>query len=181
MTPTREAEKETGLVIRNAGRSPRRSRPTGLTVMEVVLGALIVGCAAIPVLELIRSSTVALEITEIETAARGLGADVLESIAEADASPRSPLPGTGDSMMGVERRWDEVVDESPSLRKAFPKSDLSSLFDTAEVKVAVTKESPCAHPAVAGGPGLDWYEVTVSWRGHDGQRKGVTLGRLVEP
>lgn len=157
------------------------TRRSGLSLVEVLIAAVIIGVSAIPVLELVRSGTAQLEVSEIEAASRQLGADVLERIAGPSLGDKEKgLSAKFVSTMKGDLRWDEVIKEDPSLARNFPFDGIRSLLDLAEVRVAVEKKSPVEHPALGPAKQLEAYIVKVSWKDRNEERKEVTYARLVD-
>src|SRR5260370_453394 len=93
-------------------------RKTGLSLIEILIGAVIIGVSAVPVLELVRSGTSQLEVSEIEAAPRQLGADVLERVA---GPPLIHDKGLSEALLMLKEkpgRWEQVIQADPPLKKA---------------------------------------------------------------
>lgn len=154
-------------------------RRRGLSLVEVLIGAFIIGISALPILELIRSSTSALEVTEVEVAARQFGADVLERVAGPRVGPDRGLEALR-ILMESPISWTELVKKDPTLAKSFPVYALGSLLETADVRVFLVEKESYPHPAIGDGDELSAYRVTVSWTDRHDRRKKVTLARFVD-
>lgn len=155
-----------------------RIRKRGLSLLEIVFGAMIIGLSALPILELLRSSTVSLQVTETEAAARALAADVLERFA-------SPVHGAGrevgrgtQRMLGVPVAWKDLIKEDPFLSHGFPKA-LEPLLEQSDLRVTLNVQT-VSHAALAPSTGVEWYTVTASFRDRNDNRTEVALGRFVD-
>jgi hypothetical protein len=152
----------------------------GLSVLEVVLAALVIGVSAIPVLELMRSSTVSLEINLVDAAARGLAADVLERL--------SGPPNFEDPLVGVVTKksagqpvdWETVFADDRALAHAFPKADVARLLDQYKVKLLIKMHKASEHGGSSDVSGMTCYEVHALWLDRQERLKEVTFARLVE-
>lgn len=155
----------------------------GLGLTEIVLAAFVIGVSALPVLELIRSSTSSLEVTEAEVAARSLAADVLEQIAARTVDGSSSLDVVSSKFKGVPRAWDVVLDQNAALREHFPRAELAPILNLVQARVTVDWDEPYGHPALGTGSDLTLYKVTVAWQAPGDLARGereVTLARLTE-
>lgn len=153
----------------------------GLSLVEVLIGVVIVGVSALPILELVRSGTVSLEVTEVEAAARQLASDVLERA----SGPREGLDrGLSEAftngVKGQPVAWSQVLELDPSLKRSFPVAELGPLLDTADVRVNLQSKSPHPHAVFGKNEGIESYVVTVQWVDRNERVKKVTLARLVE-
>ena len=159
-----------------------RSRRPGLSLVEVLMGAVIIGVSALPILELIRSGTASLEVNEIDAAARQLASDVLERLCGPNyGTPRVPPPLR--AMLRSPAAWRDFVSADPALAYGYPVSPgqpLARLLDTADVRVTLEEQSPFTAAAVPGGSDLAAYTVTVSWSDRNDQRKKVKIARIVD-
>ena len=160
------------------------ARRLGMSLMEVVIGALILGVSGVLVIELVRSSTVNLELTEIEAVARGLAADLLERYAQGSYADAASEQKATKITFGVPVKWDAAVDD-PAFRFGFPKEKLQSLLDTYQVMFTVDVK-PLAHPTY-GGASLSHVSVKVQWLDQTGRSrdasseyKSVTYACLVD-
>lgn len=153
----------------------------GLSLVEVLIAAVIIGVAAIPVIELVRSGTVHLQVSEVEAASRQLGADVLERIAgTALGDKEKGLSAKFLTNMKGDLRWDEVIKEDPSLARKFPFEGMKTLLDLAEVRISIERKSPYEHPSLGPAKELESFSVKVSWKDRNDERKDVTYARLVD-
>jgi hypothetical protein len=151
-----------------------------LSLAEVVIAALIVGVSAIPVLELVRSGTSQLEVSEIEAAARQLGSDVLERVAGPSFGADKGLTDAFKKLLETDVRWSDVIKADASLGKEFPPEGLSSLLDLHDTRLRLKIESPYDHPDLGPAKKLEAYTVTVSWNDRNGIKKEVTFARLID-
>jgi len=152
----------------------------GLSLMEVVLAALVIGVSAIPVLELMRSSTSSLEINQVDAAARGLAADVLERLS-GPLNFADPLVGAvTKNTAGVPVAWDVVFGDDRSLTHGFPKAEVSRLLDQYRVKLLVKMHQASEHGGSSDLSGMTCYEVHAMWFDRDERLKEVAFARLVE-
>ena len=155
--------------------------PRGLSLVEVLIAAVIIGVSTIPVLELVRSGTVRLEISEVEAACRQLGADVLERIAgPALGDKQKGLSATFITNMKGDLRWDDLIKQDPALAHHYPFDGMKALLDQAEARISVDRQSPVEHPSLGPGKQLESYSVTISWKDRNDERKEVTYARLVD-
>jgi hypothetical protein len=153
-------------------------RAAGLSLTEIVVGALIIGLSALPILELSRSSTVHLQVSHTEAVARAVAADVLERFA-------SPVHGEGrqvgtitQSVLGAPAPWQQIIKADPYLSYRFPRK-LESVLENSQVKISLDVKT-VSHPALAPSTGVQWYTVTVSFKDRYEGRTEVTLGRFVD-
>lgn len=155
-------------------------RRRGLTLIEVLIAAMIIGVSAIPVLELVRSGTSQLEVSEIEAAARQLGSDLLERVAGPSFGTDKGLTDAFKKLLATDVRWSDVWKADDSLKKAFPTEGLPALLDLHDVRLRLEVQSPYDHPDLGTAKALEAYIVTVSWTDRNDQRKEVAFARLVD-
>lgn len=154
---------------------------SGLSLVEVLIAAFIVGVSAIPVLELVRSGTSQLEISEIEVAARQVGADLLERVAGPGLGEDKGLTPAFKLRLAQPVSWGQVLDADASLAKKFPrKSSLTDLLDKHDARVHLTVHEPYDHPVAGAARKLAAYVVTVTWTGTGDAARKVTFARLVD-
>ena len=150
----------------------------GLSLVEALIAAMIIGVSALTILEAIRSGTRQLAVTEAEAAARQLGADLLRRV----AGPRlGPDTGVSDNLRHVlaqPARWSLVLQEDAALAQGFPRDALAPLLDEVGVRLQLTI-APCTDPGVGDAP-VDSAVVTVYWADRNERQKKVTLARLLE-
>jgi hypothetical protein len=156
------------------------SRRRALSLVEVLLGAFIIGVSALPILELMRSGTESLEITETEAAARQLGADLLRRL----AGPRTDLDlglskNLENDLKARPTRWEQMLEEDPALKHGFPADALKGLLDNANVRLSLEVIAPYPHEALGKAPAQALI-VTVFWTDRNGRDKKVKLARLVD-
>lgn len=145
----------------------------GLSLVEVMIAAFVVGVSAIPVLELVRSGTAQLQISEIEVAARQVGADLLERVAGPSLGEDKGLTPEFKKLLAAPVRWSQVLAADASLDAGFPKEGLIALLDKHDTRVNLeVKPIP--------DKDLESYAVTVTWKGTNDDRRKVTFARLVE-
>lgn len=154
----------------------RRTR--GLSLLEIIFGAMIIGLSALPVLELLRSSTVSLQVTETEAAARALAADVLERFASPVHGASREVSRVTSHMLGVPLPWQQIIREDPFLSYGFPKK-LEPLLEQSDLKIMLSVKT-VSHPALAPSTGVEWYTVTASFKDRFDGRTEVALGRFVD-
>lgn len=187
----------------------RPRRTIGFSLIEIVVAALVIGSSAIMILELIRASTVTLEVTEYEAAARTLAADVMKRLVGqklADADPLLIDPKTRKPTQFVnapipfrtlfEPANGQFADKA--LARAFPLGEVGKLLDLTEATVKITVESPWKGDASSSTPdpqlypdvyskpisntttGIDLYRVNVHYMDpRDKREKDVNLVRLL--
>jgi hypothetical protein len=155
----------------------RRSR--GLSLVELVIAALVLGVSGVVVLELIRSSTVHLQLTEAEVAARGFAADVMERYGGPPHFVAQAASKTTTGLFKAEVGWDDLLSNDPWLREGFPREAVAPLLDKALVRLQMKREPAPPHPALGTPEGLILVTVTVSWIDHDDRRREVSLARYV--
>lgn len=151
----------------------------GLSVVEIVLAALVIGFSALPVLELLRSSTVSLQVNEVDAAARGLAADVLERLS-GPLNYQDPLVGRViQDATGVPTDWQLIFGDDRSLAHGFPKPQVAKLLDQARALLLIKMHKASEHGA-ANLAGMTCYEVHVLWYDQQERLKEVAFARLVE-
>jgi hypothetical protein len=146
-----------------------------LSLVEVVLGALVISVSAIPVIELIRASTASLEVTEIEAAARALGADTLERLAGPAVFGHRLWPAVADN---AEVPAQVMLESDPVLARGYPRETLGPLLARHHTTLSVSLERDLSHPAWGDRKGMDRYRVRVRWLGLDDNAREVALVRL---
>lgn len=155
-------------------------RARGLSLVEVLIGAVIIGVSALPVLELIRSGTRSLAITGTEAAARQLGADLVRRLSGPRIGQDRGVSPALAALLAAPARWSQVLDADPSLAYGFPVKELAPLLDEADVRVALEIKSPFAHPALGSAAAVDAFIVTVYWNDANQRSRQVKLARLVD-
>lgn len=157
-----------------------------VSLLEIVLGALILGISGVTVLELVRSNTANLQLTEIEVIARGMGADLLERYARPSVHDfPSEQPATRIAL-GVPTKWDLVV-EDPSMKYGFRREELASLLTQYDLTFTVDIK-PREHASFGTGRRLTHVSVVARWldispsgqRSASGDYKEVTFDCLVD-
>lgn len=134
----------------------------GISLIEVVLGAIVLGVSGVTVMELVRANTVNLQITEVEAVARGLAADCVERFSRRASYNAPTMLKLLQKMQGVPLPWKDVVAGDPGLRHQLPLADISKLLDQYEVKLQV-QFKVATHTALGDKPRLRKLEVEVSW------------------
>lgn len=135
-------------------------RRAGISMTEIVLGALILGTSGVTVLELVRGSTVNLQVTEIEAAARGMAADLLERYSQPSVHD---LPGESANLrnfLGRPLSWDQHV-EDPATGYGFPREKVGKLLEQYGVRFIVNIER-IPH-ASFGNAKMTRVTVTAQW------------------
>src|SRR5207244_2003348 len=130
------------------------------------------------VLELMRSSTVSLEVTEVEIAARSLGADVLERFAGQPVVKGDGMMKLARIGLGAPVPWDQIVNEDDWLKHGYPVDKLRPLLDNANVKIELDA-GPSKHARFAGTRGMDLYQVRVTWTDRNDTVKEAVFARLI--
>jgi hypothetical protein len=154
--------------------------PSGLTLVEVVLAALIIGGSGVIVMDLVRATTVATEITEVDALARGVAADVLERFAGAPSGVGEELERATELMIGTEQSWEVMLTQDRALALGFPKQALKPILDTADVRITIERQHPYKKPEYGDDEDSVAWTVTARWTDPvTQQRKGVTYARLV--
>ena len=161
-------------------------RRRGVSLMEIVIGALILGISGVTVIELVRANTVNLQLTEIEAVARGLAADLVERYSLPSVHD---LPGVGANttvVLGAPAKWDTLLGD-PAFNHGFPKVKLSKILEEYGVMFTVDLKK---FPHATYGPRneLTHVSVKVQWldlgpsagRNTSGEYKSVTYGCLVD-
>lgn len=181
----------------------RQRRTFGFSLVEIVVAALIIGSSALLVLELIRSSTVTLEVTEYEAAARTLAGDVMKRLAGqllADADPLLLDPKTRKptAFVNAPIPYKTLLQADKALGKSFPVTEVGKLLDLTDATVKIRVESPWTgdsasqtpdaqlYPQLYSAPisktttGIDLYRVVVHYMDpRDKREKEVSLVRLL--
>lgn len=152
----------------------------GLSLVEVLIAAFIVGVSAIPVLELVRSGTSQLEISEIEVAARQVGADLLERVAGPSLGEDKGLTPAFRLLLSQPVAWSQVLAADESLDNPLQSKEIAALLDKHDTRVQLTVQEPFDHPVSGTARKLASYSVTVSWTGTADAARKVTFARLVE-
>lgn len=134
----------------------------GISMIEVVLGAIILGLSGVTVMELVRSNTVNLQITEVEAVSRGLAADCLERFSRRASYSSPTMTRLLQKMQGVPLPWKDVVEGDPSLKYQLPLEDVSKLLELYDVKLQVQFKA-VTHPSFGEKPRIRTLEVEVSW------------------
>ena len=156
-------------------RSVRRSRRRGVSFLEVVLGAIILGLSGVTILELVRSNTVNLQITEIEAVARNLAADTLERFSHRSSYATPTMMKLMKKFQGVPLPWKDVVTNDPALGYKVPLDDVGKLLDLYDVKLSVQIKAN-KHPSFGPKPRMRQIEVSVLW--NDPRATGNTSSEL---
>jgi hypothetical protein len=151
----------------------------GLSLVEALIAAVIIGVSAISILELIRSGTASLEVTEAEAAARQLGADVLRRVCGPRLGPDTGTTEKLTKLLATPARWSHVLEGDPALAHGFPTEKLKSLLDSADVRLALEIQ-PAKQPALNGAPHVKTVVVTVFYTDRNARSKKVNFARLVE-
>lgn len=151
-----------------------------LSLVEVLIAVVIIGLSTLPVIELVRSGTARLEVTEIEAAARQLGADVIERLAGPRLGEDRGLAPAFAAMKKTRVRWSVVVEADDALKHGYPAKELAALLDLHDVGLALDERDPFEHPAIGPSRDLVAYVVTVDWADANDERKKVTFARLVD-
>ena len=151
------------------------------SLAEAVIAALVIGVSALPILELLRSGTATLQVTEEASAAHRLCADVLETISGRSLTPDAGLAETLAPFLGTPAPWDLVLAADPSLSAGFPAKQLGPILSRCQAKVKIEIVSPYQHASLGAGQGVKLHRVTVMWLDHADQAKEVVLARLVAP
>ena len=154
------------------------SRP-GISLIEVVIAILIIGSSALPILELIRSSTASLGLSETEVAVRGFAADVLNRFAGPPIVGTDPLvaPATK-ALLSAPVPADVLMSSDPYLARGVDRALLEPLLKRASCTVKLTIARP-TDPALRTQPGLSVFNLTAAWVDPGGRRKEISLAMLV--
>jgi hypothetical protein len=158
-----------------------------LSLVEIVIGALILGFSGVAVMELVRTNTVGLQVTEIEAVARGLAADVLERYAAAPRVLADRLGAGAKDLQGVPLLWRDVLEHDAGLRYGFPQGALEKLLDTYVVRITLRLTPNYDHASFDPDRTMKALEVTVQWsepiapeRGGPREPRTVTYATLLE-
>jgi hypothetical protein len=151
------------------------------SLAEAVIAALVIGVSALPILELLRSGTATLEITEEASAAHRLGADILETISGRTGGGQPSLDEALAPFLGTPTPWDLVLAADPALAVGFPADRQGPILSRCQAKVKIEVQSPYVHVALGPGQGVKLYRVTVLWLDHADQAREVVLARIVSP
>lgn len=152
----------------------------GLSLIEVLIAAFIVGVSAIPVLELVRSGTSQLEISEIEVAARQVGADLLERVAGPAFGEDKGIKPELKLLLSHPVSWSQVMKADKSLENPLQSKEIAALLDRHDTRVQLTALEPYDHPVAGHAKDLAAYVVTVSWTGTNDTTKKVTFARIAD-
>lgn len=131
-------------------------------MLEVVLGAIILGLSGVTVVELVRSNTVNVQITEVEAAARGLAADCMERFSKRASYASPTMIQLLQKMQGVPQSWKDIITTDPSMGYHLPTAEVSKLLDLYDVKLQV-QFKPVTHASLGDKPRIRQLEVEVSW------------------
>lgn len=137
-------------------------RRSGVSLVEVVLGAVVLGLAGVTVMELVRSNTVNVQITEVEAAARGLAGDLMERFSKRSTYTSLTMTKLIAKMQGVPLGWRDVVTADPALGYQLPMDDAAKLLDLYGVKLLV-QFKPVTDPAFGDNPRIRQLSVEVHW------------------
>lgn len=162
------------------------TRRQGVSLIEIVIGAMILAVSGVTVLELMRSSTANLQVTEVEVIARGMGADLLERYSRPSVHDFPAEQANTRTALGVPAKWDVVMDDA-SLKYGFQKEKLQSLLDQFEVTFTIDVQKK-AHPTLGRNRKLTHVSVVAKWidatpsgaRNPSGEFKEVTFDCLVD-
>lgn len=132
------------------------------SLVEVVLGALVLGLSGVTVMELVRSNTVNVQITEIEATARGLAGDLMERFSRRSTYTSATMTKLIAKMQGVPLGWRDVVTADPALGYQLPLDDVSKLLDLYSVKLLV-QFKPVDDPSFGENPRIRQLIVEVQW------------------
>lgn len=147
-------------------------------MVEALLGAFIIGVSALSILELVRSGTQSLEVTEAEAAARQLGADLLRRVVGPRLGPETGITEALRNQLGQPTRWSDLLRAEPALAHDFPTKELQGLLDTADVRLSLEiKDFP--HEAL-GPARVESVEVTVHFTNRNDVARQVKCARLIE-
>ena len=142
------------------------------------MAALILSFAVVPLLELLRSGTTAMEIPDVEIAARTLAADVLERFA-ASSSVKDRLGSRRlNGLLGREVPWDELLDADPILAAGMPRAALTPMLEQAATRVKIQLGKRHLHPSLDPAAVLFEDRVSVTWTDAADRRREVTLARF---
>lgn len=152
---------------------------SGVSIAEVVIAALIIGSSAIPIMELIRSSTASLSMSETEVAVRGFATDVLNRFAGPPVAGSAPLlaPETR-ALLQAPVPADVLLASDPYLARGVPRAEIEPLLKRAGCTIKLTIGKP-QDAALTAQPGLDTFHLTAAWVDYGGRRKEITLAMLV--
>lgn len=159
----------------------------GVSMLEIVIGALVLGISGVVVIELIRSNTTNLQLTEIEAVSRGLAADLLERYSRPTVNDQSGVGASAQAAMGVPAKWDTLLAD-PAFNHGFPKDKLSKILEEYGVMFNVERKN-YTHASYGAKNDMVHVSVTVKWldlgpggaRNAAGEYKSVTYGCLIDP
>lgn len=137
-------------------------RRRGVSLVEVVLGAIVLGLSGVTVMELVRSNTVNVQITEVEATARGLAGDVMERFSKRSTYQSATMTKLIRKMQGVPLGWRDLVTADPALAYQLPLDDVSKLLDLYAVKLSVQFKA-AEHPSFGESSKLRELHVEVFW------------------
>ena len=152
---------------------------------EIVLGALILGTSGVTVLELVRGSTVNLQVTEIEAAARGMAADLLERYSLPSVNDLPAQTATVQNFLGRPLTWEDHV-QDPAMGYGFPREKIGKLLDQYNVRFIVNIEK--VPHATFGTAKMTRVSVIAQWsdplpggtRGSTSELREVSYACLVD-
>lgn len=161
-------------------------RRAGVSLIEIVIGALILGISGVTVIELVRSNTVNLQLTEIQSVARGLAADLVERFSQPSVHDLPGVQRNTSVVLGARARWDLLLGD-PAFNHGFPKDQLSKILEEYGVMFTVDIK-PFPHGTFGPRNQMTHVSVTVHWqdlgpnaaRNPSGDYKSVTYGCLVD-
>lgn len=138
-----------------------RVRRFGVSLIEIVIGSLILGISGVTVFELVRSNTANLAVTEIEVIARGMGADLLERYARPSVHDFPAEQASTRMALGVPADWDVALEDA-SLKYGFRREKLQSLLTQYQVKFTVDIQ-PKPHASFGDKRRMSHISVAVKW------------------
>lgn len=158
----------------------------GVSMLEIVIGALVLGISGVVVIELIRSNTTNLQLTEIEAVSRGLAADLLERYSRPTIDDTSGVGGSTQAALGVPAKWDTLLSDA-AFAHGFPRDKLSKILEQYGVMFNVDRKK-YTHASYGPKNDLIHVAVTVKWldlgpggaRNPAGEYKSVTYGCLID-
>jgi hypothetical protein len=158
----------------------------GISMTEIVLGALILGTSGVTVLELVRGSTVNLQVTEVEAAARGMAADLLERYSRPSVYDAPGESANLTNFLGRPLSWDQHL-EDPATGYGFPRENIGKLLDQYQARFTIGIDR-VQHPTFGNNAMMTKVSVTAEWndpipggaRGSTSDLRAVTYACLID-
>ena len=122
---------------------------------------MILGISGVTVLELVRSNTANLQVTEIEVIARGMGADLLERYSSPSVHDFPSEAAATRLTLGVPAKWD-IVAEDASMKYGFQREKMEAMLTQYDVSFTVDIK-PREHATFGPRRKMSHVSVVAKW------------------